>query len=406
MRSAGCLLRVRTWAVRVLAAVAGGVAVAGMLGAASAPPAELAAARPPDGRNSGASISGQLTGVSALSASDAWAVGISAGSNPSATLILHWNGTAWVRVRGPAIPFNVLDGVSMVSARDGWAVGNWDDTTTNNQPTLILHWNGTRWSKVPSPSPGNDGNHLLGVSAISATDAWAVGYYFTSPGGLEYSLILHWNGTRWTKVPSPNPDPGDSGLAGVSAASASDAWAVGTTGKNFSVVTMTVHWNGTSWTDVASPSPGGTLGSQLSAVSDSSRTNAWAVGLYSTPTSSKSLTLHWNGTSWRHVKSPSPSKIPPQEGAPPQNELAGVSHVSHSGPWTVGDYSTSTAQVTMILHWNGTRWIKVPSPGRTGLNFLAGISMDSSSDGWAVGGNPNTGKVLLLHWNGTSWARS
>jgi hypothetical protein len=51
-------------------------------------------------------------------------------------------------------------------------VGGW-----RLQPdTLILHWNGTAWSKVPSPSPGPKGNFLTSVSAVSPTDAWAVGY--------------------------------------------------------------------------------------------------------------------------------------------------------------------------------------------------------------------------------------
>jgi hypothetical protein len=37
---------------------------------------------------------------------------------------------------------------------------------------------------------------LNGVSADSATDAWAVGYYISK--GVRYALILHWNGTVWS----------------------------------------------------------------------------------------------------------------------------------------------------------------------------------------------------------------
>jgi hypothetical protein len=41
---------------------------------------------------------------------------------------------------------------------------------------------------------------LSGVAATSAsdTDAWAVGSY-----GAFKTLILHWDGTAWAKVPSP-----------------------------------------------------------------------------------------------------------------------------------------------------------------------------------------------------------
>jgi hypothetical protein len=44
-------------------------------------------------------------------------------------------------------------------------------------------------------------NVLTGVTALSATDAWAVGYYVK---GAYRTLILHWAGTAWTKVPNPN----------------------------------------------------------------------------------------------------------------------------------------------------------------------------------------------------------
>jgi hypothetical protein len=44
------------------------------------------------------------------------------------------------------------------------------------------------------------------VNAISGTDAWATGYYQTGRDGGHQarSLILHWNGTHWAQVPSPN----------------------------------------------------------------------------------------------------------------------------------------------------------------------------------------------------------
>ena len=38
-----------------------------------------------------------------------------------------------------------------------------------------LHWNGRKWARVRTPDPGSGGNQLLGVAALSRTDAWAVG---------------------------------------------------------------------------------------------------------------------------------------------------------------------------------------------------------------------------------------
>jgi hypothetical protein len=79
--------------------------------------------------------------------------------------------------------------VSVVSSTDVWAIGDADYSSD----TLILHWDGTRWSRVTSPNPGSDANELSGVSAVSPTDAWAVG---GAGNHLSYrSLILHWTET-------------------------------------------------------------------------------------------------------------------------------------------------------------------------------------------------------------------
>src|SRR5687767_6531273 len=71
--------------------------------------------------------------------------------------------------------YNVLNAVSGTSANDVWAVGVSHDGTPPSR-TLIEHWDGAQWSIVPSPSPDNQLNELRGVAAISATDAWAVGF--------------------------------------------------------------------------------------------------------------------------------------------------------------------------------------------------------------------------------------
>lgn len=56
---------------------------------------------------------------------------------------------------------------------------------------------------VSSPNvPGSGENNLLGVTAVSAKNIWAVGYYIGTPK----TLIEHWNGTSWIVVPSPSLD--------------------------------------------------------------------------------------------------------------------------------------------------------------------------------------------------------
>jgi hypothetical protein len=110
-----------------------------------------------------------------------------------------------------AAGFTISGGLGRVAATsDGsaWAVGC---SACGTGRTLILRWNGTTWTRVPSPDPGTS-CAFLGVAAVSDGSAWAVGWIgngsSTSPTSTR-TLILRWNGAAWTRtrVPSPAPDP-------------------------------------------------------------------------------------------------------------------------------------------------------------------------------------------------------
>jgi hypothetical protein len=194
-------------------------------------------------------INGSLLGVAAISRSDAWAVGhqLDGTLGGFGTLTEHWDGTSWSVVPSPnASSFTQgLSDVSAVSSADVWAVG-WFYDEFGAERALIEHWDGSTWSIVPSPDPTlerEDLVRLLGIDAISGTDAWAVGMFevagsYTHPR----TLIGHWDGSRWTVVPSKNPSRIDDELLGVSAASATDIWAVGEVGSDAS--TLIEHWDG------------------------------------------------------------------------------------------------------------------------------------------------------------------
>src|SRR5207302_5459658 len=125
---------------------------------------------------------------------------------------------------------SVLSGVAAVSANDVWAVGNSGSQKSGGQ-ALIEHWNGSTWSVVTSPNPGSIYNTLYGVTTVSATDAWAVGFYVNTTG-VTQTLIEHWNGSTWQVVKSPSPATMNNELFNVAAVSASDVWAVGYSTNN------------------------------------------------------------------------------------------------------------------------------------------------------------------------------
>src|SRR5436190_12918041 len=179
----------------------------------------------------GSSSSG-LSGVAVVSANDVWAVGSSGNQRSGAqTLIEHWNGSSWsvVTSPNPGSIYNTLYGVTAVSTTNVWAVGYYVNTTGVTQ-TLIEYWNGSSWSVVTSPSPATGNNELFSVSAASASSIWTVGFLTnnSSQTPSDQTLIEHWNGKIWSVMKSPNPGSSSDHLTGVTAVSASDAWAVGT----------------------------------------------------------------------------------------------------------------------------------------------------------------------------------
>jgi hypothetical protein len=121
---------------------------------------------------------------------------------------------------------NELRGVEVVSANDVWAVGYYLDTNLDFSRTLIMRWNGQTWSIVTSPNVGSSDNYLYGVTAISANDVWAVGYY-ADQSELYHTLTMHWNGQTWSIVTSPDPGINGNLFRAVAAAATNDVWAVG-----------------------------------------------------------------------------------------------------------------------------------------------------------------------------------
>jgi hypothetical protein len=238
---------------------------------------------------------GTLDAVAATSAANAWAVGRRG--------ILHWDGGAWALQPSPSpgLPGNrnLLQAVAATSLNNAWAVGEHYDHVTGNYATLIERWHGTAWTIQPSPNPKSSANYLAGVAATSPTNAWAVGYSYKAVNRYK-AVIEHWNGTAWSLQRSPNPGgPGHtSRLLAVAAISATRAWAVGYygTGKGRSR-TFVLRWNGTAWTILKAPSPG--RSAVLDGVAATSASNVWAVGSYREKRGvAWTLALHWNGSAW------------------------------------------------------------------------------------------------------------
>jgi hypothetical protein len=377
---------------------------------------------------------------------DLWAVG-------SGGTILHWDGAKWSRVPGGGTTW--LQTVWGTGPKDVWAGGMSFD---------LLHWDGTKWSAVPS---GQTDAGVVRLWGHAPDDYWA------SPG--FPGRVLHWDGTKWTRatgfignivrslwgsgandvwfmtlgvihwdgrgfwnrtpmgfsLPTKSAawgnGPKDIWVAGETEVARYDGWewrrakaplldvangeeifGISGTGPNdmWTVSYRMHHWDGMGWY-----SPGGGTRALLTAGWATGPDEAWVVGWapgnkgiilrrsggrWSTVFNGldllngiwasgpndvwavgvKGLILHWDGAKWMQVPSGTMSDLLAVHGTAPGNVFA----VGLNG---------------IILRWNGTVWSSMIS-GTT--KWLYGVWSAGTNDSWAAGDDG-----LLLHWDGASW---
>src|SRR5215211_4221241 len=252
------------------------------------------------------------------------------------------------------------------------------------------------WEVVASPNAGRQANSLSSVAAVADNDVWAVGWAFNESLFAYRTLIEHWNGARWSVMRSPNATNGYNLLNGVGVVATNDVWAVGQAANGSTYTTLIQHWNGRSWNIVSSPNVPG-FSNVLQAISVVSASDIWAVG-YSQDTNFNTFTLvlHWNGTAWSIVPSPTVD----------HDILFSVDAVGINDVWAVGRSRPggSGEDRTLTIHWDGANWSVVPSPnGGVNDNDLFGVTMVASNDVWAVGNNGSLA-TLAIHWDGASWS--
>jgi len=316
---------------------------------------------------------------------------------------------------------NTFNAVAANSSSDAWAVGYQNDNNLNFSRTLTQHWNGSVWTTIASPNPGlasnlvcnnlNSGNVLTSVAALSSNDVWAVGFFFGCSSFLLKPMTMHWNGVQWTVVSTPKLNTNDNAaFNSVVALASNDIYAVGyQPAANGAVLTLIEHWNGTAWSVVSSPNGNGT-GNVLSSVTANSPTDIWAVGNQVAPgVEARTLALHFNGSTWSVVPTPNPV----HGGNLTQNVLTSVVAMSPNDVTAVGYTLANQTELTMVQHWDGSSWTVVSSPNvsnTTGsFNTLRGVTAVNRSDLYAVGffsNSTTSGQQvrLLLHFDGTSWS--
>ena len=313
---------------------------------------------------------------------------------------------------------NTLNAVTALAANEAWAVGFQNDNQLNGARTLTEHWDGANWNVVPSPNPGstagcrgqNTGNVLNAVAAVSRVNVWAVGFSFDCTS-VEKPMILHFNGSAWRAVPGPALLKNNAALNSIAVVAANNIYAAGyQPAANGAVLTLVEHFDGHAWSVVPTPNANET-GNVLTAISANSPSDIWAVGDQVAPNVPvNTLALHFDGTMWSVVPTPSPVSGSGLD----QNVLTSVRAVSADDVTAVGftlDF-IHQQELTLVEHWDGAAWTVMESPNVStesgAVNTLLGVS-GSANNLYAVGfyGNPATAgqpQTLVEHFDGVSWS--
>jgi FG-GAP-like repeat len=248
-----------------------------------------------------------LNGVSMIPGAG-WAVGYAQVSGKYQPLALGWDGTQWSIAPAGTFPSDALfTGVDTLADGSAWAAG-FARTATGVRQTLIEQESGGTWTPVASPNDGTatTDNSLTAIAGNQATGLWAVGWR-ESPAGLQ-PLILRYDTTQpsptWVSVTGAGgvPAPGtiDTVLTGVDVLSASDVWAVGYYFNGSVNQPLALHWDGSTWSN--SPIPGAGMLRKVRALAPD---NIWAAGTVYNDSLQvyQSLVEHYDGTAWTPVLS-------------------------------------------------------------------------------------------------------
>jgi hypothetical protein len=239
-------------------------------------------------------------------------------------------------------------------------------------PSALWHWDGSRWTSMPTPAAG-------GLLPNATSEVWT-----GAPNDLWFSnanikcCVWHWSGGAWTSYPLNDNRQvfhlWGSGPSDVFGSDAGDGVHPGYTG----------HWDGTAWTHIDSGGAGPMWGSgprDVFSVSVTSVTHydgsTWSLGpALAAPKYAIAGTahddvwivgdgaMHYDGASWS-------SDVALPTSAP----MRGAWSACKNDVWAAGDGGA-------ITRFDGARWSAVSSPTSAALHAVWG---SSPSDVWAVG---------------------
>lgn len=336
-----------------------------------------------------------LLDVQMLSKDEGWAVGahnFDTLSNESA--ILHYANGRW-SASSDVFPSVTLTSISMLSSTEGWAAGYRPAAPTD--PTaaplpVLLHYSASHWTAVRAPGDGQIGQ----LSMLSPHDGWAVSYargYSTPP----HVSLLHYDGSTWSPA-----NTGGMPFMHIAMFSSSEGWAAGLDG-------VIARFYDGMWTRWPTTAPG-----DIRSITMVSPTEGWMSGVAPASSADPSyrkphylFMLHFDGRDWRPVTLPALPDVPASFAAPSfapgdtVSDIEGISMVSSTDGWAAG---RNGGILSALYHYSGGKWELAPFAVN---QPLIRIQMVSAEEGWAIGEprhEDNFTTSVILHFVSGSWS--
>ena len=284
--------------------------------------------------------------------------------------------SGWRPVQVPAQSgVMVYKAITATGPADAWAVGQASGGFVPGVYPLVIHWNGTRWQRMPLPAATRRWEMFTSVVAASPANVWVTAASYTLQ---EFAVIYHYDGVGWTEIPVPAHVYSISSMA---VSRDGHLWITG----HAHLDAYVARWDGRAWTLLTPPGPPATL-TGIAARTDS---DVWVTGdpqdLY-----------HWDGEHWTRAVSPV------QAGG----NLPEVIALSASDVWAAGAVGgfgiRGEPPPAGLLHWDGHHWSTVQVPLQ-GDNPLSGITPDGAGGIWVIPLTSSSPGPKYLHWHAGQW---
>ncbi|TGB09447.1 hypothetical protein [Streptomyces sp. MZ04] len=249
-----------------------------------------------------------------------------------------------------------LTDMAAMAPDDIWAMGSDTpaDQASDDGPTAdeqyLLHYDGKEWKRRPMPLSGDV--VVSRMESLGSAGIWlnTMEYTMTAPENPRYAL---WDGERW----GPVKEGPTGAITDVEVIAPDDVWVLEGDGD-------VTHWDGARWTPTPMPA-------EVADLSGTSGDDVWAVGhRESGPGTgegveeSQPAAMHFDGTAWKLVETPTysyPDPVPAKARA----DLLKVNALSKEYAYTSGHHSYAAFNTEdhpeppakgIGLVWDGSRW--------------------------------------------------